>query len=331
MDGNYADYDCCVVRAFTGHQSIRNGLDDGQSAGLSSERFLYIFLAITQSDDCMNMALPEGARSALKLNRKPSTNMIMLIVSIVLGAAAVYFSRSFIEDQVNYYKSQLEKTEPMVQIVVPNKPLRQGEVVTENMLSLREVPARWAHENGLTGKNYKTAIGQRMRTDIGEGKGLLWAHLEGGDTATFSNTLVQGNRALTVPVDEINSISGFLQPGDNIDLFLTDRRDGEKQIYPIMQNLHVLATGIKTEVDKTGRPTGRTYNTITVQVTPQNAKRIVLAQSVGKLTATLRNPDDDAPISTTALTASDLRGIKPPPMPEPVKRRRGIHYIIGGK
>ena len=273
------------------------------------------------------MPVTEKKYKKIKLN----ANVIMLVVSVLLGAIAVYFSRSFIEEQVDYYKTQLEKTETMVTIVVPKRAMRQGEVVTEASLSLREVPERYAHDNAVNGSNFSNAVGQRMRTDLSPGKSLLWAHLEGGDTATFSNTLVEGNRALTVPVDEINSISGFLQPSDNIDLFITDNRGGEKQIYPIMQNLHVLATGIKTEVDKSGKPTGRTYNTITVQVTPENAKRIVLAQSVGKLTATLRNPDDSAPIASTPLTASQLRGIapKPKPKPKPVVKP-GIEFIIGG-
>lgn len=260
-----------------------------------------------------------------------SANGIMLLVSVVLGAAAVYFSRNFIEDRVAYYKSQLEKTEPMTQVVVPNTAMLQGTIVTKDKLSMREVPARFAHDNALTGESYRNALGQRLRTDIGKGKPLLWAHLEGGSTATFSNTLIEGNRALTVPVDEINSISGLLQPRDNIDLFLSETRNGEKEIYPIMQNLHVLATGVKTEVDKTGQPTGRTYNTITVQVTPKDAKRIVLAQSVGKVTATLRNPDDDTPIDTKTLTAAELRGIKPrKAKPKPPPSGPGIEFIIGG-
>lgn len=280
----------------------------------------------------MTMAIPEDIKSKLKLKNTPklSTNNIMLLVSILLGGVAVYFSRNFIEEQVDYYKSQLEKTEAMVKIVVPNSSLRQGQIMTSNLLSIREVPARYAHDNALTGDSYKNAIGQRLRTDVSEGKAILWAHLEGGESGTFSSSLVDGNRALTVPVDEINSISGFLQPSDNIDLFITDRSNGEKQIYPIMQNLHVLATGVKTEVDKSGQPTGRSYSTITVQVTPENAKRIVLAQSVGKLTATLRNPDDIARIDTTPLRASDLRG-KKKPKPKPVRRSRGIEFIIGGK
>lgn len=277
----------------------------------------------------MNMAFKKPKNLPIdKIKARLNGNMLMLLLSVVLGAVAVYFSRSFIEEQVDYYKTQLEKTEAMVQIVVPSRALRQGDVVQESDLSIREVPARYAHDNALTSDTYYAAVGQRMRTGLTQGKALLWAHLEGGESATFSDSLIAGNRALTVPVDEINSISGFLQPRDNIDLFLTDRRAGEKEIYPIMQNLHVLATGIKTEVDMSGKPTGRTYNTITVQVTPENAKRIVLAQSVGKLTATLRNPGDKAMITTKALTASDLRGERPAPK---VKvRRPGIEFIIGG-
>lgn len=268
---------------------------------------------------------------ALGKVKKPRVNAngVMVVASVVLGAAAVYFARNFIEERVNLYKSQLDKEEAMIQVVVPNTPLAQGTVVTKEQLSLREVPASFTHGNALTGDSFASAVGQRLRTGIAPGKPLLWTHLEGGG-GTFSDSLVEGNRALTVPVDTINSISGMLQPSDNIDLFLSQTRKGQKEIYPIMQNLHVLATGRHTEVDKSGQPTGRSYSTITVEVSPKDAKRLVLAQSVGRLTATLRNREDDSPIDDVVMRASELRGIKPrkyvPPPPPP----RGIEFIIGG-
>lgn len=259
-----------------------------------------------------------------------SANGIMLLVSVLLGAAAVYFSRSFIEDRVALYKAQLDKTQAMVQVVVPNVSIEQGTLLTKDKLSYREVPAEFTHQDALTADSFNNALGQRLRVGAEPGKPLLWAQLEGGSNATFSNTLVEGKRALTVPVDEINSISGFLQPSDNIDLFLSETRNGQKEIYPIMQNLHVLATGVQTDVDKSGKPTGRTYSTITVQVTPKNAKRLVLAQSVGKLTATLRNPEDNAPIDNVVMTAAELRGIKPRKNTPAPPREPEIEYIIGG-
>ncbi len=234
--------------------------------------------------------------------RKSSKTFVMLFLSLALGAGGVYLAKGFIENKVNYYKSQLEKTEEMVKVVVPVRPMARGEVVTASDLALREMPARFAHDNGLTEANHGVALGQRLSFDVGKGKPLLWAHLEGGLTPTFSGKLEDGFRALTVPVNEVNSISGFLQPTDNIDLFLTYK----DTVFPVMQNLHVLATGIKTETDKTGRSTGKTYNTITVQVTTDEAKKIVLAQSVGKLTATLRNPKDEGPIPNHTLTVSEL-------------------------
>ena len=61
-----------------------------------------------------------------------------------------------------------------------------------------------------------------------------------------------------------------------MDLLLTyaDKSKG-KLTHPVMQNLHVLATGVKTVVDKTGRTDGTRYNTITVQVTPEDAMNYV--------------------------------------------------------
>ncbi len=265
--------------------------------------------------------------TAPKQKTKSSKNIVMLMLSLALGGGGVYLANDFIEDKVAYYKGQLEKTETMVKMVVPVRQMVRGEIVTQNDLSLREIPAKYAHANAVSNENFDIAVGQHLSFDIDEGKPLLWAHLEGGLAPTFSGSLVDGMRAMTVPVDEVNSISGFLQPSDNIDLFMTY----EKSVYPVIQNLHVLATGTKTITDKTGQATG-VYQTITVQVTPETAKKIVLARSVGTITATLRHPKDEQPISPAAYTVSQLLN-RPVPVKKKKRRiikKKGIEYIIGG-
>jgi len=264
------------------------------------------------------------SQKRFKMNR----NILMVSLSLLLGAGGVYLARNFIENKINYYKTQLEKTEEMVEVVVPARNMARGEIINKQNLVLREIPLKYAHANAVMGETYANAVGQKLSFDIMEGKPLLWAHLEGGKSSTFSGKLENGLRALTVPVDEINSISGFLQPTDNIDLLLTYK----DEIFPVMQNLLVLATGVKTVVDKTGRSMGKTYNTITVQVTSEEAKKVVLAQKVGKLTATLRNPDDKAPITNSALTVSQLLGKKKitPRKKRKVVKKKGIEFIIGG-
>lgn len=271
--------------------------------------------------------------AVLEGSKKPGKkNIVMLLLALVMGGLGVYFSKKFIEDRVNFYRSQMEVKDELVQVVVPKRNLLKGEVVTSSVLSVRDFPKKYVDINAINNSNYKIALGQRVSFDAEQGKPLLWAHLEGGLTPTFSGNIENGLRALTIPVDEVNSISGFLQPKDNVDLLLTFK-DGRKQItLPFMQNLYVMATGVKTVPDKTGRSSGSRYSTITVQVTPDEAKKLILAQDVGKVTATLRNPDDAVNGSDKIITVSDLLG-KPKPrkiIRKPKKVKKGIEFIIGG-
>lgn len=274
------------------------------------------------------MAIIEG-RQRVRRKIGFNKNLVMLLLSLALGGFAVYMAKGFIEDQINYYKSQLEKTEEMVEVVVPKRNILRGEVVSSQDFAVREIPQKYAHANAVTKSTFNIAVGQRLSFDVAEGKALLWAHLEGGIVPTFSGKVPEGKRAMTVTVDKINSISGFLQPSDKIDLFL----EYEKKIYTIIQDLPVIATGTKTRIDKTGRAGGDSYNTITVEVSPEMAKKIALARRIGSLTAVLRAPKDDKKIDTNTLTVAQLLNKKPKPKRKNrprVRKKKGIEFIIGG-
>lgn len=273
--------------------------------------------------------------------RGPGKHIIMFVVSLALGAAGVFYSRQYIEEQVSYYKGQLNQTETMVEVVVPNRAMARGEIVLASDLSIREIPEKYVDTNSVTGSNYDVAIGQRVDFDIDEGRPLLWAHLEGGLTPTFSGNVADGLRAMTVRVDEINSISGFLQPKDKVDLMLSYGNGDAQQIFPLIQRLDVIATGVQTLVDKSSNGSMRSFSTITVHVSPSDGQKITLAQQVGKLTAMLRNPEDKAPLSDEPMTVAELLNVPPVPQrvaPAKVPRRTRpapktptIEYIIGGQ
>lgn len=274
--------------------------------------------------------------------KRPKKNVVMFVLSLIIGVVGVYYSKHYIEEQIAFYKGQLEKSEPMVNVVVPVRALARGEIVLKDHLSLMEIPERYADSNAVNDSNFDVAIGQRVSYDIDEGRPLLWAHLEGGISPTFSGKVPDGLRAMTVRVDEVNSISGFLQPKDRVDLLLTHDKGEEQEIVPLIERLEVIATGVQTLVDKNATDGKRTFSTITVQVTPRQAKEVTLAQDVGKLTAMLRNPEDDSPLLNEAMNVSDLLGLEKP-LPElavvaqkpKIKRKAaplppGIEYIIGG-
>jgi pilus assembly protein CpaB len=257
-------------------------------------------------------------------------NLVMLVISLIIGGGGVYLTREFIQNKINYYKSQLEKTEEMVAVVVPTRNMVRGTIVSIKDYSIRKIPKKYAHTNAVTQPTMNTAVGQRLSFDISKGKTLLWAHLEGGLIPTFSGKIEEGKRALSFGVDKINSISGFLQPKDKIDLLL----EYKNQIVPIIQNLYVIATGNKTRIDKTAAQSGGSYSIITVDVTPEVAEKIILASGLGKITAVLRSPQDDKPMSSEPMTIAKLFN-KPKPKVKKrrkvIQKKKSIEYIIGGR
>lgn len=285
--------------------------------------------------------LNEKNMSTVEVNKRPerqsiknikfikfNKNMLMLVLSLALGAVAVYFAKGFIEKELDFYKSQLGETVEMVSVIVPKRNMSNGEVISSRDFSIREIPAKFAHTNGVSQSTFEIAVGQRLSFDVSQGKTLLWAHLEGGIMPTFSGKVPEGKRAMSIAVDKINSISGFLQPTDSIDLLL----EYKDQIFPIIQNIRVLATGTRTRVDKTGRDIGSNYNTITIEVTPEIAKKITLARSVGGLTAVLRSPKDNNETESSKMTISQLlnQPKKTYTRKKIQKKKPEVVFIIGG-
>lgn len=267
--------------------------------------------------------------------KKPSKNIVMFLLSLIVGGAGVFMSKQYIEGQIAGYKASLEKTEEMTEVVVPNRKMVRGDIITFADLKINKLPKQYVDPNVVLESTHETAIGQRVEFDLEPGLPLLWAHLEGGMSPTFSGKVPTGLRAMTIRVDEINSISGFLQPKDRIDLLLTYGTKEDKKIFPLLQNLNVIATGVQTYVDKSGA-NQQPFTTITIQVSPTQAQKITLAQQVGKVTAMLRNPDDESPLSKTPMTTAQLLN-RPVPVPKPkkkvkkyVKPKPSIEYIIGG-
>lgn len=276
-----------------------------------------------------------GKRFGKTSGIKPSKNIVMFVLSLAIGGAGVFMSKQYIENQIAGYKASLEKTEQMTEVVVPNRRMQRGEILTSADLQVHKLPKQYVDPNVVLESTYETAVGQRVEFNIEPGLPLLWAHLEGGMSPTFSGKVPTGLRAMTIRVDEINSISGFLQPKDRIDLLLTYGTKEDKKIFPLLQNLNVIATGVQTYVDKTGS-SQNPFTTITIQVSPEQAQKITLSQQVGKVTAMLRNPDDESPLSKTPMTTAQLLN-QPKPVPKPkkkvkryVKPKPSIEYIIGG-
>lgn len=134
------------------------------------------------------------------------------------------------------------------------------------------------------------------------------------DRGFLAAALSPGMRAITVPVNDASGLAGFVFPGDRVDLVLTQSVAGGGKGAPlkvsetIIRNLRVLATDQRyTDRDADGKPVIKTASNVTLEVTPRIAEKIAVAQSLGKLSLTLRSITDNAAEFDRAVASGQVK------------------------
>lgn len=259
--------------------------------------------------------------------KKPlNRTWIILGSAAVLGLGAGILATSYLKQRIAAIESA-EKNKPVRKIVVARQDLQKGDRLTFDNVAVREIPADWALSGAITPDQFERVEQAVLAYPARRGEQILWAQLEGQKSATFSARLNTGRRAITVPVDEINSISGMLEPGDTIDLVATIRKDNHSISFVLLQRVKVLATGTRVSQDEPPDGRGRTYTTITLDVTPAEARRIIAAREAGKLVALLRAPGDDQPVALAKSDSLRLLGLGE----NTLDTATGVPVIYGGR
>ncbi|HET8781928.1 MAG TPA: Flp pilus assembly protein CpaB, partial [Pyrinomonadaceae bacterium] len=146
-----------------------------------------------------------------------------------------------------------------------------------------------------------------------------------GTAAGLSAIIPEGYRAMTVKVDDAAGISGFIQPGTLVDVVVTIDPEGIARQNPIskivLQNIKVLASGQNIDKPKDERE-ATSVKAVTLQVTPEQAEKLALASSEGKLQLVMRSQIDQGDEQTTGINKRNLLGgdvAKPVPDPGALK------------
>lgn len=108
-----------------------------------------------------------------------------------------------------------------ITVLVAAKDLPKGTVVREDYLSQRRIPAGFVSNDAIPAADYEKYLGRVLEADVGAGKPLLLSYLDTRLPVDFSDIVPVGRRAMTIQVDDLNSISGLIRPGNRIDLFVT--------------------------------------------------------------------------------------------------------------
>ena len=247
---------------------------------------------------------------------------VILVGAVIFGGLAVFASSRYISQTISSERAKLNPNVEMIDVVVAKGALERGSNVGSENMAVRPVPREYVPGTAVTPEQFANIEGARLAVDMRPGEILLRGTLEGADSSTFATKVREGVRAMTVAVDEVNSLSGLLQPGDRIDLFFTARppgRDGgsnrnNERTSLLMQNVLLLATGRQVRpaiTDSSAPGVSRSYSTVTVEASPLDAQRLILAQKAGSLTAVLRGPSDKSPLLAASMDSRDLFGARP--------------------
>jgi len=171
---------------------------------------------------------------------------------------------------------------------------------------------------------------------IDKGEPVLKTRISGfGAKATLSRQVPAGMRAVSIRVDDVSGVAGFILPGDRVDVMLTHRLEGaapETNLVTdiILQNVQVLGIDQLSDQDREKPVVARTA---TVAVTPEDAQKLALAQQAGTLGLALRNTSTVGQVPVERVVQRDLAPNAAPP-PRTVRRGKpageGVLVIYGG-
>lgn len=246
--------------------------------------------------------------------------LIVLAVAVIAAAAA-----SFAVYQRIQRIPVREVEVASVPVVVAAKPLPVGALLGPDDLRLAAWPARNPVAGALS--SAEPAVGRGLLVGVAENEPITEAKLAPREAgAGLAPTIPLGMRAISLKVNEVIGVAGFVVPGTRVDVVATVSKGNEDPITrTVVSNLQVLAAGtrIDQEQAKDGKPIPATV--VTLLATPEDAERVTLASTEGKVLLVLRNPLDITPTSTMGVKMGALVGpLAPPPVEKAVQGRRMV-------
>jgi pilus assembly protein CpaB len=256
-----------------------------------------------------------------------SRSLITLALALCAGLTAALSTRQYLQSRVRQIEDQART--PMVRRVVAARDLPAGTRLGPDNLAVREFPASLASSTSLAPERFTELSGAVLQSALRAGDLVLPLHAAQAQANPFSSRLGKGRRAMTIPVDVINSVSGLLEPGDLIDLYVSFDYRRKRITAPLLQGVLVLATGANARpAAGQGPAVSGSYSSVTLDVSPEDAIKLVAARQGGTLTALLRHPADE--VATKKAVRGDLAGLLGVAAPA-LPTRKTIPVIYGDR
>jgi pilus assembly protein CpaB len=241
---------------------------------------------------------------------------LVLVVGLALAGFAVYMAQGFISQTQNALAAERairEKSGPLVEVFVVNKPLNYGDILTKE-----DVQMIFWQENALPEAIFKDAEvlfpedGKEVRYVLRQMDAfepiLATKVTEPGQPAGLTGQLAKGMRAFAIKVDVDSGVSGFLQPSDSVDVYWTGQSAGVEG-----DLTRLIETSVKiVAVDQVtnGERAAAVARTVTVEATPEQVARLAQAQATGRLALALVGVGDNTKSAGVEVDNAGLLGIE---------------------
>ncbi len=232
----------------------------------------------------------------------------MIGFAVVFGILAVFIAQVWLNNQANKRAHNMEAPKPVAAqtIVVAAKPLRFGTELSPSLLREQSWPSQSVPTGAFSKIKDVLAGGRRVvLSPIEANEPVLALKITGpGQRATLSALVKPGMKAVTIRVNDIDGVGGFVLPGDHVDIVLTRQiAKGSASTDVVLQNVKVLAIDQVADQRDTK---AKVAKSVTLEVNTVNAQKLWLASSVGSLSLLLRQAGDTSETRTREVTLKDL-------------------------
>lgn len=245
---------------------------------------------------------------------------LVLIIGVGLAGFAVYMARDFIGSQQAQLAAERAARANMVKtvdVLVINETMRYGDQITAESVRAVRWPEDAIPEGAFSDLAALFPEGEKpfrtiLRTMEKDEAVLAVKVTDPGADAGVASRLGVGMRAFAIRVDVASGVSGFLRPGDKVDVYWTGRiagaeRRGKEVTRLIEAGVQIMAIDQIADSDRAAPTIART---VTVEATPQQVAALAQAQSTGNLSLSLVGAEDETVIGRVEIDQNQLLGIE---------------------
>ena len=227
-----------------------------------------------------------------------------LAIALLFGCFALMGNKFYLENRLGEFKLE------QVKILVAANDITSGDVLVAKTVQVKEVPRAYVPKAAIGQSAFDSYRGLRLAVDVRKGDYVLENYF--ATRSAVGNVLseqIEGDnfRAMTIPVDELNSLGRSVVSGDHVDiLYSFDVPEIRRTVSVLLlQDISVVATGAYSVAEQELGPRGaraRNFSTITLRLPAQDAVRLNYARQTGKISLMLRNSKDNAPLAITPIS-----------------------------